>query len=70
MGGTALGYFDSGTDFASFPTAIFEERQEDVNWATAHLPEFAREGEEEGASAWAAAGTLAPVGAAASRPRL
>lgn len=70
MGGTALGYFDSGTDFASFPTAIFEERQEDVNWATAHLPEFAQEGEEEGASAWAAAGTLAPVGAAASRPRL
>ena len=49
MGGTALGYFDSGTDFASFPTAIFEERQEDVNWATAHLPEFAQEGEEEGA---------------------
>jgi hypothetical protein len=27
MAGAALGYFDNGTNFASFPTEAFEERE-------------------------------------------
>ena len=40
MYGPALGYYDSGDNFASTPTKIFEERTHEVNWATKHLQEF------------------------------
>lgn len=40
MYGPALGYYDSGDNFASPPTEIFEERAQEVNWATKHLPGF------------------------------
>ena len=48
MAGPALGYFDNGTEFASYPTEAFRSAvdERDVNWATKNMIGFTPWGPE------------------------